>query len=116
MIVAVAGLRTAEAADACTSATIRLRVASGVERIFFDTCAAVMPVQPASLMARALACGDRLETSRIAILADHDDDTYARIWRKGLADTGHTAIVFTAPAQAQAWLLTNENAETLYMA
>jgi len=66
-------------------------------------------------MARAMDCGEKLERSRVAILAEAMDDTFARVWRKGLVETGHEAIVFTDPAAAEAWLLTEADAPMVYL-
>lgn len=66
-------------------------------------------------MGRALECGRRLETSRVALLSEALDDTYARVWRKGLVETGHEAIVFTDAAAAEAWLLTEADAPMVYV-
>lgn len=115
LIVAVSGTRTVEAARESVAEVIALREESGVATILFDTCSAVLEIEPAALMARALSCGRVLAPSRIAILADDDDSTYARVWRKGLNDTGHEALVFTRAGEAEAWLLTLQDAPTLFI-
>lgn len=113
--VAVQGSRTAEAASEAIGEIIAFRASSGAERILFDTVSAQLPVPPEALMARALDCGERLKTSKVAILAEDEDCTYARLWRKGLADTGHEAIVFTDREAAESWLLTRVEADALYL-
>ena len=115
LIVSVAGLRTNAAAEASIAEVIALRESSGVERILFDTCEAITPRPPEALMARALDCGRRLARSRVAILACDAEGGYARLWRKGLVETGHEAMVFTDAASADAWLATRAEAETVYL-
>lgn len=113
--VAVQGPRTADAAHDAIGEAIALRAQSGVERILFNTVSAELPVPPEALMARALDCGERLETSKVAILAQDEDSTYARLWRKGLADTGHESIVFTDMEAAKSWLFIQVEADALYL-
>jgi hypothetical protein len=87
-----------------------------VSAIFFDARAAIMPISPGALVARALACGRVLEPSRVAILTTDPEDTYARLWRRGLVETGHQAMVFTLAETADAWLSTAESTDTLFVA
>jgi hypothetical protein len=115
IIVAVSGVRDDAAARLSTADAIALRTSSGIERILFDARDCVLPIKPQALMARAIACGEILERSRVAILAEAMDDTYARLWRKGLVETGHDAIVFIDPAAAEAWLLTEADAPMVYL-
>jgi hypothetical protein len=115
IIVAVSGVRDEDAALASTADALALRADSGVDRIFFDTRFSVLPIQPQALMGRALECGRRLERSRVALLTEALDDTYARVWRKGLVETGHEAMVFTDAAAAEAWLLTEADAPMVYV-
>lgn len=115
LIISVAGERSDEAARASNADAIEARRTSGIDRVLFDTCSAILPVKPAALVARALDLGAKLPRSRVAILANAEDDTYARLWRKGLAETGHDAIVFTQICAAEAWLHTSEDAEAVYL-
>ncbi|MCR9130054.1 MAG: hypothetical protein NXI12_11075 [Alphaproteobacteria bacterium] len=115
IIVAVSGVRDDAAARASTAEALALRTESGVDRILFDTRFSVMPVQPQALMSRAMECGRRLERSRVALLCEALDDTFSRVWRKGLVETGHEAIVFTDAAAAEAWLMTEADAPMVYV-
>lgn len=114
-IVAVAGVRSDAAACASSADVLEMSLTTGLDRIIFDTRSAILPIKPEALVARALDFGAKLPRSRIAIVANRDDDTYARLWRKGLGDTGHDAIVFTQASAAEAWLLTRHDAETVYL-
>lgn len=114
-IVAVAGVRSDEAARGSSADVLEMSLTTGLDRIIFDTRSAILPIKPAALVARALDFGAKLPRSRIAIVADTCDDTFARLWRKGLAETGHDAIVFTDASAAQAWLLNQADAETVYL-
>ena len=115
LIVAVFGLRDEEAARVSIGEVIDLRARSGVDRIFFDARDSRAELTPEYLMGRALACGRRLQTSRVAILAHDAEADYPRIWRKGLEETGHEALVFTSIAVAEAWLLTRADAPQVYV-
>jgi hypothetical protein len=115
IIVAVAGVRDDAAARASTAEVLALRDTSRVDRIVFDAREGLMPIKPEALMARAIDSGRRLAPSRIAILSNELDDTYARLWRKGLAETGHDSMVFTDAAAAEAWVLTEADAPMVYV-
>lgn len=115
IIVAVSGVRDGAAARVATTEVIAVRAKTGVDRILFDTRDGILLVKPDELVARAIECGRELAMSRIALLSETLDDTYARLWRKGLAETGHQAIVFTDVSAAEAWLLTEADAPMVYL-
>ena len=115
IIVAIAGLRDDDAARLALDDVLALRGETGVTRLMFDTRQTRVALRPALLLARAMAAGRSVTASRIAIVSDDDDDAHARIWRKGLEETGHEALVFTDAADAQAWLLTPADAALVYL-
>lgn len=115
MIIAVSGLGDDEAARAVMADALALRASSGVERIIFDSRCSEFHLPLESLLARAMACGRELERSRVALICEAMDDPYARLWRKGLVETGHEAMVFTDAAAAEAWLFTSADADMVYL-
>lgn len=115
IIIAICGQRDEDAAAAALDDVLALRAETGLTRLMFDTRQTRIDLKPERLMARALTAGRSVSPSRIAIMAEHGDDTHARIWRKGLEETGHEALVFTDAAEAQAWLLTQADAPQVFV-
>ena len=115
IIIAISGPRDDEAAAAALDDVLALRAETGLTRLMFDTRQTCITLKPERLMERALTAGRAVAPSRVAILAEHLDDTHARIWRKGLEETGHEALVFADAAEAQAWLLTRADAPQVFV-
>jgi hypothetical protein len=89
---------------------------AGTRRVLMDTRLATIAEEPVLLMNRATAYGAATPPCRVAILARALDSEFARIYRRALADTGHSAQVFTRTAEADAWLSTQDEADRLYLA
>lgn len=116
LLVVVMGPRTDEAGAQSTGEIIALRASTGMDAILFDARNAEDAKTAPALMKRALAAGEALARSRIAIVCHDVEADYPRVWRRALCETGHEAQVFTTVAEAEAWLLSPPDGDLLFLA
>lgn len=115
VIIALSGRRTEQTAQAALVDVMALMERTKLDRVLLDArdCRSVQ--SPERTMARALSAGRRLRKCKVAVIADSPEHAYPRIWRKGLEETGHEAMVFTDASAAGTWLFNDAEAETLYL-
>ncbi|MGJ3232633.1 MAG: hypothetical protein ACFE0P_12645 [Oceanicaulis sp.] len=116
LVMVLGGVRGQAEAE-CGFAAFKARLdRSGVRNVLFDTRLAKNADKPEQLMMRARTFGAATPPCRVAILARALDGEFARIYRRALADTGHEAQIFTEVSEARAWLSTQVEADSLYLA
>jgi hypothetical protein len=116
LIMVVGGARDQQAGENGYAAFRAHLDKAGTRRVLLDTRLARHTDEPECLMSRARTFGAATPACRVAILARALDGQFARIYRRALADTGHSAQLFTRVAQAEAWLSTEFEADRLYLA
>lgn len=116
VIVAVSGERNNSTYAKGTPDFLNFYLAQPARCILFDAVKAHCGVDSATAIEMAETCGRQMPASRVAIVGRDFHCAYSRLWRRALCHTGHDAMVFTSVAQAEAWLRTDVNADTLYVA
>lgn len=116
VIVAVSGARDRSTYAQGTSDFLQFFLGQPARKILFDATIAYAALESGKAIELAEACGQEMPPSRVAIVARAMDCAYARIWRRALSATGHEAFVFTSVAEAEAWLRTEADEDTLYVA
>ncbi len=116
VIVAVSGARNHDTYAEGTPQFLKFYLEQPARSVLFDAVNAYSATESASAIEMAEACGRQMPSSRIAIVGRDLNCAYVRIWRRALCTTGHEAMVFTSVCQAEAWLRTDVNANTLYVA
>jgi len=116
VIVAVSGARDTSTYARGTVDFLTFYLGQPARKIVFDAVGAYAAIESAKGIEMAEECGKRMPASRVAIVAREMDCAYARIWRRALSATGHEAYLFGSVAQAEAWLRTEADDDTLYVA
>lgn len=116
LMMVLGGVRDRAVAEAGYAAFRERFDAAGVRRVLFDTRLARTACPPEELMERARRFGAATPACRVAILASDLDQEFARLYRRGLADTGHEVQVFVSLAEARAWLASPTDSDALYLA
>lgn len=116
LVMVLGGLRDRRDAETGYGAFRERFDAAGVRRVLFDARLARTACAPQELMGRARRFGAATPACRVAILARTLDQDFARLYRRGLVDTGHEVQIFTDPAEARAWLATMADADAVYLA
>ncbi|MFC4725170.1 hypothetical protein AB6B38_08505 [Glycocaulis abyssi] len=116
VIVAVSGARDTSTYSQSTPDFLEFFLSQPARKVLFDTRLAYAALDSGKAMHLAEACGRQMPASRVAIVARELDCAYARVWRRGLSATGHEALVFESVAEADAWLRSEADADTLYVA
>lgn len=116
VIVAVSGERNTHTYAQSTPDFLSFYLSQPARCILFDAVKAYCGIESAAVIEMAEACGQQMPASRIAIVGRDLNCAYSRLWRRALCQTGHDAMVFTSVCQAEAWLRTDVNADTLYVA
>ncbi len=116
VIVAVSGERNSETYLTGLPGFLKFYLAQPARRILFDAANAHSAIESSEAIEMAEACGRQMPASRIAIVGRDYSCAYSRLWRRALCQTGHDAMVFTSVAEAEAWLRTDVDADTLYVA
>ncbi|KAA5803529.1 hypothetical protein F1654_06905 [Alkalicaulis satelles] len=113
----VFGERAGPEAQKAAAAFFELHHANPQRRhILFDATEAEYLGPPEDLYVRVARYGRELPPGKVAILTHDLGSVYARFWRRGLADTGHETAVFTCAREAEAWLESDLDADTLFVA
>lgn len=116
VIIAVSGARDASTYSQCTPDFLELFLTQPARKVLFDTRLAYAAIESGMAMGLAEACGRQMPASRIAIVARELDCAYARVWRRGLSIAGHEVFVFDSVPEADAWLRSEADDDTLYVA
>jgi len=116
VIVAVSGARNTSTYAQGTPDFLEFYLGQPARKVLFDATIAYAAMESCSAIVLAEACGRQMPASRVAIVARELDCAYARVWRRGLSATGHDAFVFENVAEAEAWLGSEADADTLYVA
>jgi tRNA(Ile)-lysidine synthase TilS/MesJ len=116
VIVAVSGARDSYTYAHGSIEFLTFYLGQPARKILFDAAGAYAAIESAKGIELAEECGKRMPQSRIAIVAREMDCAYARIWRRALSATGHEAYIFKNVAEAEAWLRTEADEDTLYVA
>ncbi|MGY6661810.1 MAG: hypothetical protein ACXIVO_05770 [Glycocaulis sp.] len=116
VIIAVSGARDTSTYSQSTPDFLEFFLAQPARKVLFDTRLAHAAIDSSKAMDLAEACGRQMPASRIAIVAREFDCAYARVWRRGLSATGHESFVFESVAEADAWLRSEADEDTLYVA
>lgn len=116
VIVAVAGARDSSTYAEGTPQFLEFFLAQPARKVLFDARIAFAALDSARAIELAEACARQMPPSRVAIVARELECAYARIWRRALAMTGHEALVFRRVAEAEAWLRSEADEDTLYVA
>lgn len=116
VIVAVAGPRDSSTYAQGSANFLKFFLAQPARKILFDASCAYAALESATAIDLAEACARQMPASRIAIVAREMDCALARIWRRALTATGHEAYLFESVAEAEAWLRTEADEDTLYVA
>jgi hypothetical protein len=116
LVMVLGGLRDRGAAEAGYAAFRERFDAAGVRCVLFDTRLAQNATRPEELVQRARDFGAATPPCRVAILACSLDQEFARLYRRGLIDSGHDVQIFTAVDQARAWLAAPVESDRLYLA
>lgn len=116
VIIAVAGARDDVTFANSTPEFLKFYLGQPSRKILFDVVKAYAGLESVTAIELAESCGRQMPPSRIAITARELDCAYARIWRRALSATGHEAFVFESVAEAEAWLRSDADEQTLYVA
>ncbi|MGY6532229.1 hypothetical protein [Glycocaulis sp.] len=116
VIVAVSGARNGETYAEGLPDFLKFYLAQPARCVLFDAVNAHCAIESTDAIAMAEACGRQMPPSRVAIVGRDYSCAYSRLWRRALCLTGHDAMVFTSVAQAEVWLRTDVDADTLYVA
>lgn len=116
IVIELFGERDDPEAHAAFEALMKRLEADPVDQILIDVRRADYAGPPEDIYARAFGYGDGLAPGKIAILARTLDCIYARFWRRGLIETRHETAVFVCAEEADAWLNSNAEDDTLYLA
>jgi hypothetical protein len=116
IVVQVSGERDEHQAEAAREAYLAAQQAHPASQVLFDVTRAVFEGHAEDLYARAIRAGKGMARCKVAILAQSLDCTYARFWRRGLMETGHETAVFICEREADAWLASEVDADTLFLA
>jgi len=85
-------------------------------QVLFDVRQAEYAGPAEHLYARAIRSAKGIARCKVAILALSLDCVFARFWRRGLIETGHETAVFVCEQEADAWLASEVEADTLFLA
>ncbi|GGH05624.1 MAG TPA: hypothetical protein DF715_08820 [Oceanicaulis sp.] len=116
VIVAVSGARDTSTYAQGTPDFLMRYLAQPARKVLFDARLARAAMESGTAIELAEACGQEMPASRVAIVAREMDCAYARIWRRALASTGHEVFVFEHVGAAEAWLRSEADEDTLYVA
>jgi hypothetical protein len=116
VIVAVAGPRNNKTYAEGTPDFLKFYLSQPARNVLFDAANAYSATESSTAFEMAEACARQMPASKVAIVGRALDCAYARIWRRALFSTGHEAMVFTCVAEAEIWLRTDADADTLYVA
>lgn len=116
IVVQVSGERDDRQAAAAHRAFMAAQQAHPGSRVLFDVTRAEYDGPPEALYARAIRSGQGMARCKVAILAERLDSVFARFWRRGLMETGHETAVFDCAQEADAWLASEAEADTLFLA
>lgn len=115
VIIALAGLRTADNAGSAIGEFLRFYRAHTTGRVLFDLTQSQSALPPETLISVAMQVGRAVSPARVAILTADLDAEQGRLWRRGLDATGHDAMVFDHAGEADAWLRSPAGAERVYI-
>lgn len=115
IVVAISGERSGPDVDAALNGFRAFYADNPTGRILFDLSGANVHMAPPDLVGDTERIGKLFPTARVAILSPHLESTFARIWRRGLKSAGHDAQVFDHSGEADAWLRSGEDDETVYI-
>jgi hypothetical protein len=115
VIVAVAGLRSPEEAEACGEDFLRFYSEHPTGLVLFDTTLARSTASPERMFHWTFSLARACPTTRAAVIARAPDCAFARLWRRALTEAGHEAAMFRNADEAEAWLLSPVEADTLYV-
>ncbi|MCC5996521.1 MAG: hypothetical protein JJU18_09165 [Oceanicaulis sp.] len=116
IVVQVFGDRDERQAEATQEAFLAAQQANPGSQVLFDVRQAEYNGPAELLYARAIRSGQGMARCKVAILAQSLDSVFARFWRRGLIETGHETAVFVCAQEADAWLASRAEADTLFLA
>jgi hypothetical protein len=116
IVVRVFGDRDEGEAEATQDAFLAAQQANPGSQVLFDVTRAEYDGPPEALYARAIRAGQGMARCKVAILAQSLDSAFARFWRRGLIETGHETAVFVCAQEADAWLASEAEDDTLFLA
>lgn len=116
VIVAVSGARDSAAFAGGIAKFLEFFLAQPARKVMFDATSAYAALESVTAIELAEACGRQLPACRVAIVAREMDCTFSRVWRRALTATGHEAYLFESVAEAEAWLRSEADEDTLYVA
>ncbi|MEQ8434679.1 MAG: hypothetical protein RIA71_10600 [Oceanicaulis sp.] len=115
LVMVVGGVR--DRADAiCGYAQFREHLdRAATRRVLLDVRLATNAENPQQLVMRAREFGAATPACQVAIFARALDGEFARLYRRGLSETGHEVQVFADIKEAEAWLSAPAEADRLYL-
>jgi hypothetical protein len=116
IVISISGDRTEAEAEAAIRDFLKFYADHPIERVLFDTVKAhAASYTMADLVDHARMMGRLIKPCKVAILARSMDCPFGRIWRKGLASSGHDAYIFDHLGEAEAWLKNEEDEDAVYV-
>ncbi|GGB66821.1 hypothetical protein [Glycocaulis alkaliphilus] len=116
VIVAVAGARDRAAFAEGTASFLNFFLSQPARKVLFDASGAHAALESGIAIELAEACCRQMPACRVAIVAREMDCAFSRIWRRALSITGHEAYLFEDVGAAEAWLRSEADEDTLYVA
>lgn len=84
--------------------------------VLLDARLHVTEAYPERILEATTHLSAKVPSTKVAVLVDDPESYVAQSYRRGFRDSGHTVDVFTDAGEAEAWLVSDEDSQELYLA